>query len=97
MEQLKGIKKELGMQSDGKDKLIEKFRERVSALKMPEGVWNVFDEELSKLVGLEPAASEANITRNYLEWLTQVLSLSPSPCPPFLTFPTTRSQGPTLP
>ncbi|KAG6369911.1 hypothetical protein JVT61DRAFT_13378 [Boletus reticuloceps] len=35
MEQLKGIKKELGMESDGKDKLIEKFKERAAALKMP--------------------------------------------------------------
>lgn len=72
MEQLKGIKKELGMESDGKDKLIEKFKERAAMLKMPEGVRKVFDEELNKLVGLEPAASEANVTRNYLEWLTQV-------------------------
>ncbi|KIM80300.1 hypothetical protein PILCRDRAFT_822423 [Piloderma croceum F 1598] len=72
MEQLKGIKKELGMESDGKDKLIEKFKERAGALKMPEGVRKVFDEELAKLVGLEPAASEANVTRNYLEWLTQI-------------------------
>lgn len=72
MEQLKGIKKELGMESDGKDKLIEKFKERAAALKMPEGVRKVFDEELNKLVHLEPAASEANVTRNYLEWLTQV-------------------------
>ena len=72
MEQLKGIKKELGMESDGKDKLIEKFRERAAALKMPEGVRKVFDEELNKLMHLEPAASEANVTRNYLEWLTQV-------------------------
>lgn len=73
MEQLKGIKKELGMESDGKDKLIEKFRERAKTLKMPEGVRKVFDEELTKLQGLEPAASEANVTRNYLDWLTQVL------------------------
>ncbi|KAL1949565.1 hypothetical protein VTO73DRAFT_8446 [Trametes versicolor] len=72
MEQLKGIKKELGMESDGKDKLIEKFRERAAALKMPEGVRKVFDEELNKLQHLEPAASEANVTRNYLEWLTQI-------------------------
>ena len=74
MEQLKGIKKELGMESDGKDKLIEKFKERAAALKMPDGVRKVFDEELNKLMGLEPAASEANVTRNYLEWLTQVSS-----------------------
>ncbi len=72
MEQLKGIKKELGMESDGKDKLIEKFKERAAVLKMPEAVRKVFDEEISKLAGLEPAASEANVTRNYLEWLTQV-------------------------
>ena len=75
MEQLKGIKKELGMESDGKDKLIEKFKERAATLKMPEGVRKVFDEDLNKLMHLEPAASEANVTRNYLEWLTQVCSL----------------------
>lgn len=81
MEQLKGIKKELGMESDGKDKLIEKFKERAATLNMPEGARKVFDEELSKLAGLEPAASEANVTRNYLEWLTQaslILRLFPS-------------------
>lgn len=72
MEQLKGIKKELGMESDGKDKLIEKFKERAAALMMPEPVRKVFDEELNKLMHLEPSASEANVTRNYLEWLTQI-------------------------
>ncbi|KAG5636797.1 ATP-dependent Lon protease pim1 [Sphagnurus paluster] len=61
MEQLKGIKKELGMESDGKDKLIEKFKERAKELNMPEIVRKVFDEELSKLASLEPAASEASI------------------------------------
>jgi Lon-like ATP-dependent protease len=75
MEQLKGIKKELGMESDGKDKLIENFKERTAVLKMPEGVPKVF-EELAKLQGLEPAASEANVTRNYLDWLTQVTNSS---------------------
>jgi len=44
-------------------------------LKMPEAVMKVFDEELAKLQGLEPAASEANVTRNYLDWLTQVLGV----------------------
>lgn len=72
MEQLKGIKKELGMESDGKDKLIEKFKERAASLKMPDVVKKVFEEELNKLASLEPAASEASVTRNYLEWITQV-------------------------
>lgn len=70
MEQMRGIKRELGLESDGKDKLIQKFKERAATLKMPPLVRKVFDEELNKLQGLEPAASEANVTRNYLDWLT---------------------------
>lgn len=72
MEQMKGIKRELGIESDGKDKLIEKFNEKASKLAMPEAVKKVFEEEMSKLSHLEPAASEFNVTRNYLDWLTQL-------------------------
>ncbi|KAI9136291.1 Lon protease C-terminal proteolytic domain-containing protein [Paraphysoderma sedebokerense] len=72
MEQLKGIKKELGIESDGKDKLVEKFKEKAKQLKMPKAVSTVFDEELSKFQHLEPASSEFNVTRNYLDWLTAV-------------------------
>lgn len=72
MEQMKGIKRELGLESDGKDKMVEKFKERASKLAMPEAVRKVFDEELNKLAHLEPAASEFNVTRNYLDWLTQI-------------------------
>jgi Lon-like ATP-dependent protease len=72
MEQMKGIRRELGIESDGKDKLVEKFREKSLKLAMPEVVKKVFDEELNKLAHLEPAASEFNVTRNYLDWLTQI-------------------------
>ncbi|OZJ04516.1 Lon protease mitochondrial [Bifiguratus adelaidae] len=72
MEQLKGIKKELGLESDGKDKLVEGFKEKAAKLAMPETVKKVFDEEITKLAHLEPAASEFNVTRNYLDWLTQI-------------------------
>ena len=72
LEQMKGIKRELGMESDGKDKLVEKFKEKAGKLAMPDPVRKVFDEELSKLAHLEPAASEFNVTRNYLDWLTQI-------------------------
>lgn len=72
MEQMKGIRRELGIESDGKDKLVEKFREKAQALAMPEAVKKVFDEEINKLVHLEPAASEFNVTRNYLDWITQI-------------------------
>lgn len=72
MEQMKGIRRELGIESDGKDKLVEKFKEKAAKLAMPEAVKKVFDEELNKLAHLEPAASEFNVTRNYLDWLTQI-------------------------
>ncbi|CAO3637127.1 unnamed protein product [Cunninghamella echinulata] len=72
MEQLKGIKKELGLESDGKDKLVEGFKEKAEKLAMPQSVKKVFDEEITKLAHLEPAASEFNVTRNYLDWLTQI-------------------------
>ena len=44
MEQLKNIKKELGLDSDGKEKLIEKFNERILKLKMTENVKKVYEE-----------------------------------------------------
>lgn len=72
LEQLKGIKKELGIEGDGKEKLLEKFREKALGLKMPEYARTVFEEEINKLQTLEPQASEFNVTRNYLDWLTQI-------------------------
>lgn len=72
MEQMKGIRRELGIESDGKEKMVERFREKGNKLAMPEAVRKVFDEELEKLAHLEPAASEFNVTRNYLDWLTQI-------------------------
>jgi Lon-like ATP-dependent protease len=72
MEQLKGIKKELGLESDGKDKLMEKFKDRLAKLgnRVPPSVAQVVDEEMQKLATLDPASSEFNVTRNYLDWLT---------------------------
>ena len=72
MEQMKGIRRELGLESDGKDKLIETFRDKANKLAMPDAVKKVFDEEINKLAHIEPAASEFNVTRNYLDWLTQI-------------------------
>ncbi|KAH7382401.1 Lon protease C-terminal proteolytic domain-containing protein [Phaeosphaeria sp. MPI-PUGE-AT-0046c] len=72
MEQMRQIKRELGIESDGKEKLVEKFTEKAAKLAMPEGVRKVFDEEMSKLAGLDANGSEFNVTRNYLDWLTQL-------------------------
>ncbi|XP_020682302.1 lon protease homolog, mitochondrial isoform X2 [Dendrobium catenatum] len=71
-EQLKAIKKELGLETDDKTALSAKFRERIESKKdrCPPHVLQVFEEELAKLQLLEASSSEFNVTRNYLDWLT---------------------------
>jgi Lon-like ATP-dependent protease len=69
-EQLKLIKKELGLEHDEKDSIMEKFNERLKEKKVPEPVQKVIQEELSKLSTLEVSSSEFNVCRNYLDWLT---------------------------
>ncbi|KAJ6810224.1 lon protease-like protein, mitochondrial-like [Iris pallida] len=71
-EQLKAIKKELGLETDDKTALSAKFRERLEPKreKCPPHVLQVIDEELAKLQLLEASSSEFNVTRNYLDWLT---------------------------
>ncbi|CAG99507.1 ATP-dependent Lon protease PIM1 [Kluyveromyces lactis] len=71
MEQLKGIKRELGI-DDGRDKLIESFKDRVSKLQLPETVQKVFDDEITKLATLETSQSEFGVIRNYLDWITSL-------------------------
>ncbi|KAL7237661.1 hypothetical protein ACSBR2_003880 [Camellia fascicularis] len=71
-EQLKAIKKELGLETDDKTALSAKFRERIEPNKdrCPPHVLQVIEEELTKLQLLEASSSEFNVTRNYLDWLT---------------------------
>ncbi|KAF3447678.1 hypothetical protein FNV43_RR08381 [Rhamnella rubrinervis] len=69
---VKAIKKELGLETDDKTSLSEKFRERLepNREKCPPHVLQVREEELTKLQLLEASSSEFNVTRNYLDWLT---------------------------
>ncbi|ONI20885.1 hypothetical protein PRUPE_2G038600 [Prunus persica] len=73
-EQLKAIKKELGLETDDKTALSEKFRERLEPNRenCPPHVLQVIEEELTKLQLLEASSSEFNVTRNYLDWLTSI-------------------------
>ncbi|XP_062816276.1 lon protease homolog, mitochondrial [Anolis carolinensis] len=71
-EQLKIIKKELGLEKEDKDAIEEKFRERLKELLVPAHVMEVIDEELNKLGLLDNHSSEFNVTRNYLDWLTSI-------------------------
>lgn len=57
-EQLKVIKKELGIEKDDKDAIGEKYKERLKDKTVPPAVMTVIDEELNKLNFLESHSSE---------------------------------------
>jgi len=69
-EQLKAIKKELGLQKEGKEAEIERFEQRLKNLKLTEEASERVKEELEKLKLLEPSSPEFNVSRTYLDWLT---------------------------
>uniref|UniRef100_A0A7N6B5I2 Lon protease homolog, mitochondrial n=1 Tax=Anabas testudineus TaxID=64144 RepID=A0A7N6B5I2_ANATE len=71
-EQLKIIKKELGLEKEDKEAIEEKFRERLKDLTVPQHIMDVINEELNKLGLLDNHSSEFNVTRNYLDWLTSM-------------------------
>ena len=71
-EQLKVIQRELGMAKDDKTADAERFQARMEKLTPPEQVKERFDDELEKLQVLEQGSPEYGVTRNYLDWLTQV-------------------------
>ncbi|GAA5188270.1 endopeptidase La [Ferrimonas gelatinilytica] len=71
-EQLKVIQRELGVAKDDKTADIEQFKARMIGKTLPEPVSQRFADELQKLSVLETGSPEYSVTRNYLDWLTQV-------------------------
>jgi len=71
-EQLKIIKKELGMEKDEKTEEVERIKKRMEKLSLPQEAKKKIDEELEKLSYLEPRSPEYAVTRNYLDWLTSL-------------------------
>ncbi len=71
-EQLKVIQRELGIAKDDKTADVERFDERMAKLNPPEAVQERYADEIQKLQVLEQGSPEYGVTRNYLDWLTQV-------------------------
>ena len=69
-EQLKEIKKELGLTKDDKKQEADKFIERAAHLKFSPEAQKIFDEEIQKIYLLDNHAAEFTVTRNYLDWIT---------------------------
>ncbi|GJM35413.1 MAG: Lon protease [Saprospiraceae bacterium] len=66
-EQLKAIKKELGIEKDENESEVEKLEERLSGLDLTEEVRKAVNQELDKLRTLSPQAPDFNVTRTYLD------------------------------
>lgn len=71
-EQLKTIKKELGLEKDDKLHDFEKYEERLAEREVPDEVMQVIHEEIEKLNVLDVQSAEYAVSRNYLDWLTIV-------------------------
>ncbi|MDB4989040.1 MAG: ATP-dependent protease La, partial [Myxococcaceae bacterium] len=65
-EQLKAIKKELDQDKEGE---VEELEKRLEAMVLPEKVRKEVNRELSKL---EREGMEAQVARNYLEWISEL-------------------------
>ena len=70
-DQLRSIQKELGQADDGQTE-SEEMDQKITESKMPEGVEEEARKELKKLQMMSPLSSEANVVRNYLEWLVSM-------------------------
>ena len=72
-EQLKSIKKELGMEKDDKEALLQKYRKQLMKYPaIPKEANDVIESEMEKMSTLEKNSTEFNVTRNYLDWLTAI-------------------------
>ncbi len=74
MEQLKSIKKELGMEKDDKEDLLARYRKKITNFQdaAPKEVMETIEAEMEKISTLEKNSQEFNVTRLYLDWLTSV-------------------------
>lgn len=71
-EQLKVIKKELGLEKDDKTSEVEAIEKKIETIHLSEEAQKVVGEELDKLKTLETGSAEFNVTRTYLNWITDL-------------------------
>ncbi|MBC8257936.1 MAG: endopeptidase La [SAR324 cluster bacterium] len=67
-EQVKAIQKELGNSEDGKAEMAE-YAKKIEELKLSTEAKETAEKELQKLKMMPSMSSEANVVRNYIDWL----------------------------
>ncbi len=71
-EQLKVIRSELGMDEDDKAKDLKKIKEALEEGGLPEDAKKAALEELERLESIPDSSPEYNVTRTYLNWMSQL-------------------------
>ncbi|RMD68449.1 MAG: AAA family ATPase, partial [Bacteroidetes bacterium] len=71
-EQLKAIKRELGMEKDEAETEIEKIRKKLEGKQLPEEAQKVVEEEMDKLRILNAQSPEFHVVRNYLDLIAEL-------------------------
>ena len=69
-QQMKSIKEELG--EGGDDDEIEELREKIFRAKVPADVEKVVKKQLSRLRSMAQQSAEFNVTKTYLEWISDL-------------------------
>lgn len=71
-EQLKSIKKELGIEEDDKSRETKNLREKIAKAKLPEHAAKIAKEELQRLQTIPETSPEFNLARNYIDWIASL-------------------------
>ena len=69
-EQMKAIRRELGEADDDKD--MEELRTKLESLQLPESAQKEVARELARLERTQKESMEAQVIRNYLEWIAEL-------------------------
>ena len=70
-EQVKGIQKELG-ERDERTAEADEYRKKIADAQLPEEAEKKVLNELDRLEKMPPAAAEAVVVRNYLDWMLEL-------------------------
>ncbi|MEM9835780.1 MAG: endopeptidase La [Bacteroidota bacterium] len=71
-EQLKAIRRELGEEQEDGESITERIRQQMEGKEIPEQAKTVIEREFRKLESLNTQSPEFNITRTYLETITDL-------------------------